>query len=87
MCDRETKQGYKKPREKDRTYTLSERRYYNKKEVKRATRKAECDFVNIIIEEGLKNNDTKPFWRYIKSRKHDNIGVSPLKDKSALHTS
>ena len=55
------------------------------KEVKRAIRKAEYDYNN-IIEEGLKNNGTKPVLRYIKSRKQDNIGVSPLKDTGALHS-
>ena len=38
------------------------------------------------LKRALINNDTKPFWRYIKSRKQDNIGVSPLKDKGALHS-
>ena len=57
-----------------------------KKEVKRAIRKAEYDFVNNITEEGLKNNDTKPFCRCIESRKQDNIWVSSLKDKGALHS-
>ena len=29
--------------------------------------------------EGLENNNPKPFSKYIKSRKQDNIGVAPLK--------
>jgi hypothetical protein len=43
-------------------------------------RKAEYKYINDRIQEGLKNNDSKPFWRYIKARKQDNIGVSPLKE-------
>ena len=28
--------------------------------------------------------NTKPFWKYVKSRKQDNIGVAPLKEKGQL---
>ena len=49
-------------------------------------RKAENDFVNKTINEGLAENNQKPFWRYIKSRKCDNVGVSPLKDKAQLQS-
>ena len=34
--------------------------------------------------EGLKNNNSKPFWKYVKSRKQDHIGVSPLKSNGQL---
>ena len=34
--------------------------------------------------EGLENNNPKPFWKYIKSRKQDNIGVAPLKTNGQL---
>jgi hypothetical protein len=43
--------------------------------------------------EGLQNNNSKPFWKYkknvhvrgtFKSRKQDNIGVSPLKSNGQL---
>jgi hypothetical protein len=54
------------------------------RDIKRAMRKAEYKYINDRIEEGLNNNDSKPFWRYIKARKQDNIGVSPLKEKDTL---
>ncbi|CAG2212034.1 unnamed protein product [Mytilus edulis] len=54
------------------------------KEVKRQVRKAEYTYINDTIIKGLETNNTKPFWKYIKSRKTDNIGVSPLKDKGKL---
>ena len=63
--------------------TWSNYRHYQR-EIKRTIRKAEYNYINTMIEEGLKNNDSKPFWRYIKSRKQDNIGVSPLKDRGTL---
>ena len=34
--------------------------------------------------EGLQNNHSKPFWKYVKFRKQDNIGVSPLKSNGQL---
>ena len=54
------------------------------KSCRRATRRAEWDFINGKIQEGLKNNNTKPFWNFIKSRKQDNTGVSPLKVRGQL---
>ena len=36
------------------------------------------------IQDGLDNNNCKPFWRYIKAKRQDNIGVAPLKRKGNL---
>ena len=49
-------------------------------------RRAEWQFINGKILQGLEQKDNKPFWRYIKARKQDNTGVAPLKDKGQLHT-
>ena len=49
-------------------------------------RKAEYEFVNNTINEGLADNNSKPFWRYVKSRKCDNLGVSPLKERGQLQS-
>ena len=38
------------------------------------------------INEGLAENNPKPFWKYIKSRKSDNIRVAPLKVKGTLES-
>ena len=40
--------------------------------------------INNAITEGMENNNSKPFWKYVKSRKQDNIGVAPLKEKGKL---
>ena len=58
-------------------------RHYQK-ECKRQIRKAEWDYINTSILEGMEKNNSKPFWKYVKSRKQDNIGVAPLKDKGHL---
>ena len=42
-------------------------------------RKAEWDYINSAILEGMEKQNSKPFWKYIKSKQQDNIGVSPLK--------
>ena len=49
-------------------------------------KKAECDYIKSTINEGLQSNNSKPFWKYIKSKKQDNIGVSPLKQGVQLVT-
>ena len=53
---------------------------------KKAFKRAEWDYVNKNIMEGLSENNTKPFWRYIKAKKTDNLGVSPLLSKGKLHS-
>ena len=54
------------------------------KECKSQVRKAEWNYINDTIMEGLQNNNSKPFWKYVKPRKQDNIGVSPLKSNEQL---
>ena len=47
-------------------------------------RKAEWEYIYNTITQGLQTNNSKPFWKYIKSRKQDNIGVAPLKKNGSL---
>ena len=51
---------------------------FHQKLTKKAFRKAEMLYVNQTIEDGLSQNNTKPFWRFVKSKKQDNVGISPL---------
>ena len=66
-----------------RTKQWANYRHYQK-ECKREIRKAEWNYINTAILEGMEKNNSKPFWKYVKSRKQDNIGVAPLKDKGKL---
>ena len=50
----------------------------------RALQTAWWDYVNGILQEGLKGNNQKPFWRYIYSQGNDRSGVAPLKDGGEL---
>lgn len=54
------------------------------KECKRHFRRAEWNYVNTNIIEGLDKNDTKPFWKYVKSKRQDSNGISPLKKGTQL---
>jgi hypothetical protein len=54
------------------------------KECKKRIRKAEWDHINDTISKGLLNNNSKPFWNYVKSKKNDNIGIAPLKKNGTL---
>ena len=51
---------------------------------KQEMRQAEWNHINKIITEGLESNNSKPFWKYIKCKKTDNIGVAPLKESGRL---
>jgi len=37
-----------------------------------------------VIQQGLQERNTKPFWRYVKARKQDNIGISPIRKGGKL---
>ena len=47
-------------------------------------KQAEQDFINNTIIDGIANKNNKPFWKYIKSKRSDNIGTSPLKQNGNL---
>ena len=66
-----------------RTKKWSNYKHYQKG-CKRQIRKAEWNYINSAILEGMEKNNTKPFWKYVKSRKQDNIGVTPLKERRHL---
>lgn len=40
---------------------------------------------NIMLD-SLNENNAKPFWKYIRSQKLDNIIVAPLKDNGIIHS-
>ena len=54
------------------------------KQCKNLLKEAESDYVNNKINTGLLQNNTKPLWQYIKSKKQDHIGVSPLRSDGQL---
>ena len=55
-----------------------------KKQVTQQMRKARSDYVNNIIESAFQEADTKPFWKFIRSKRGENIGVAPLKSQGKL---
>ena len=57
-----------------------------KKNTLRALRRAHTQYIESVLQAGLDQGDTKPFWRYIKSRRQDNTGVAPIKDKGQIHS-
>ena len=54
------------------------------KECKRHLRKAEWNYVSTNIIDGLNNNNTKPFWKYVKSKRQESGGIAPLKKGTNL---
>ena len=57
------------------------------KECRREIRKQEVEFINNKIEQGLREKNQKPFWKYIKARRQDSTGVAPLKNGPYLESS
>jgi hypothetical protein len=66
-----------------RTGNFKEYRHFQK-ECKRQFRKAEWDHIDNIICEGFENNNSKPFWNYMKSKKQYKLGVALLKRSGGL---
>ena len=54
------------------------------KAFQKAFKKVEINHINDVIQKGLTENNPKPFWRYVKSRRQDSVGVSPLKKMGQL---
>ena len=43
-----------------------------KKQVTQGLKRARDDFINRAVTSAFESNDTKPFWKYVKSKKSDN---------------
>ena len=48
-------------------------------------RQAHWNYVNAILNKSLEHGNNKPFWKYIKARRNDNIGVAVIKDNGILY--
>ena len=57
-----------------------------KSETQKSIRKAQWDYVENILVESFDKNDTKPFWKFIKAKRQDNVGVAPIKDQGILYS-
>ena len=57
-----------------------------KNSIEREIRHSRTEFVNTQVLGGLDKGNTKPFYKYVKSLKHDNVGLAPLKSGADLVT-
>jgi hypothetical protein len=57
-----------------------------KKDSLKALRKQRWQYINNILQVGLDEGDSKPFWKYIRSQRQDAAGVSPLLKEGVLHS-
>ena len=56
----------------------SSKDWENFKSLRRLIRKAHNQYVNNVIGESLKSDNTKPFWKFIKSTRQEVFGISSL---------
>ena len=54
------------------------------KHCKNVFKKAEINHINDVIQKGLDENNSKPFWRYVKSKRQNSVGGLPLKKMGQL---
>ncbi len=59
----------------------------HKKATVDALRRAHWQYVHDILADGLAENNTRPFWRYVKSQRQDSVGIAPLKEGNSMHVS
>ena len=57
-----------------------------KRETSKWVKRARVKHINTRIVGGLRDGDTKPFWRYLKTLKQYSIGLPPLRQRGALYT-
>ena len=57
----------------------------HKSATQREVRKAHWDYVNKTLTESLESGNNKSFWKYIKSKRSDSIGIAGLKQNGVLH--
>ena len=55
-----------------------------KKLTENAIKHSHWEYVNNTLTNSLEDGNSKPFWRYIKSKKQDSSGIAPLKSKGKL---
>ena len=48
-------------------------------------RQAQLNYVNAVLNKSLEHGNNKPFWKYIKARRNDNIGVAAIKNNGILY--
>ena len=58
----------------------------SRKSFQRALKQAHWKYINDILCTSLEEGNSKPFFRYVKSKREDNVGVSPLKENGTLHS-
>ena len=82
-------------RKKQRLFTRAKRSHKkahwdkyksHKKDTLKAIRRARWEYVNEILNVSLLEKNSKPFWRYIRSQRQENIGVSALKENGVLYS-
>ena len=74
-------------REKLAGNTNDWQKYRNvKKSTNHHLKRSHRHHVNSKLSDALENNNTKPFWSYIKSLRNDNNVVAPIKVEGELHS-
>jgi len=70
---------------KKKSTSNSVNRYKKQKlAVSKLLRLAHRKYISNILNTSLQDNNHKPFWKYIKSQKTDNLGVSPIRHLGRL---
>ena len=49
-------------------------------------KEAKEHFISNIITDAFQDNNTKPFWKFVKSKRSDNTGIPPLKEDGRLYS-
>ena len=57
-----------------------------KAEFNKGMKQAKEQFVNNIISSAFDDNDTKPFWKFVRAKRCDNNGIAPLKTDGCLYS-
>ena len=84
LC-RKKQRLYRKPKRDHKNSSWSKYRSC-KRNCTQQLRRARSGYISEVIGAAFEQQDTKPFWKFIKSCKNDSPGVAPLKSRGVLHS-
>ena len=58
----------------------------HKRDTLKAIRRCYWDYIHEVLNLSLNDNNSKPFWKYIRSQRQENLVVSALKENGQLYS-
>ena len=85
-CDRKFKK-WKSLKHNGRPCKTAREAYFSaQKDKNKLIRRAKLNYINSILEDSMKNKNSKALFRHLKTQRTDDTGVAPLKYEGQVHS-